>query len=531
MRVYQFFILLVLVSLYSCARRGRPEGGPIDEDKPIMVKSDPEFGTTNFKGDEIKIYFDEFIKLKDISQQLIVSPPLKYPPIIVPQGTASKFIDIKIMDTLFENTTYTFNFGQSVIDNTEGNILDNFRFVISTGDYIDSLNIKGTIKDAFKLEPAEGAVVILYPYSENFNDSIVFTERPTYVGAMTDSINFEVNNIKQGKYALLALTDKNRNFKYNKKEDKIAFYDKIIEVPSEDSYVLELFTEDKNFRLPTKPSEISKGLFFLGYEGNIDSIEVRALGNIPTSFKEHYAPSIKTDTIKYWFSNYEKDSLELFVRNRSFTDTITLKIREDEIDSLKIESITSGNLDLRDTLKIVTNNPVFEIDTSKIKLFIRDSIGVDYNFNRDKNRTSMFILFEKEFDAKYKLNLNPGALTDIFGTSHDSIRKSFTTKRPSNYSSIYLTINNIKEYPVIVQLVDQKGEGVASNYLTKKEEVRFENIKPGKFKVRLIYDKNKNGKWDSGDYLKKIQPEKVVYFKNILTANANWEIVENLTIE
>jgi len=531
MRFYQFFVLLVIISLFSCARRGRPEGGPIDEDKPIMVRSEPDFGTVNFKEEEIKIYFDEFIKLKDISQQLIVSPPLKYPLVIVPQGTASKFINIKIIDTLLENTTYTFNFGQSVVDNTEGNVLDNFRFVLSTGDYIDSLNIKGTIRDAFELEPAEGAIVMLYPYIDNFNDSIVFSERPTYVGAMTDSLNFEVNNIKEGKYALLALKDKNRNFKYNKKEDKIAFYNQIIEVPSTSDYPLVLFTEDKDFRLPAKPSEITKGLFFIGYEGNIDSLEVRAITETPVNFKEHWAPSVKTDTIKYWFTNYEKDSLDIFIRNRSFTDTITLKLREDKIDSLKFESITSGSLDLRDTLKIETNNPVFELDTSKIKLFKSDSIDVKYTLIQDKYKTSMYLFFEKEFDSKYKLNLYEGALTDIFGTSHDSIKKNFSTKRPSNYSSIYLTINNIKEYPVIVELVDQKGMGVATSYLTRKEEVRFENIQPGKFKVRLIYDANKNGKWDAGNYLKKIQPELVVYFKNVLTANSNWEIVETLTIQ
>ena len=531
MRFYQFLVLIIIVSLFSCARRGRPEGGPIDEDKPIMVRSEPDFGTVNFKEEEIKIYFDEFIKLKDISQQLIVSPPLKYPLIIVPQGTASKFINIKIIDTLLENTTYTFNFGQSVIDNTEGNILDNFRFVFSTGEYIDSLNIKGTIKNAFELEPAEGAIVMLYPYTDNFNDSIVFSERPTYVGAMTDSLNFEVNNIKEGKYALLAIKDKNRNFKYNKKEDKIAFYDKIIEVPSESDFQLVLFSEDKNFRIPTKPSEITKGFFYIGYEGNIDSLEVKAIMEKPKNFKEYWAPSVETDTIKYWFANYDLDSLDVLIRNRTFTDTITLKLREDKIDSLKFESIISGSLELRDTLKIQTNNPVFEIDTSKIKLFIRDSIDVKYTFMQDKYKTSLYMFFEKEFDSKYKLNLYQGALTDIFGTSHDSIKKNFSTKRPSNYCSIYLTINNIKDYPVIVELVDQKGKGVATHYLTRKEEVRFENIQPGKFKVRVIYDENKNGKWDSGDYLKKNQPELVVYFKNVLTANSNWEIVETLTIQ
>ena len=127
MKFHYLFLIIIILALASCARRGRPEGGPKDFEKPIMVKADPAFKSLYFEEDQIKIYFDEFVKLKDVNSQLIISPPLKNSPVITPLGSPSKKITIKLSDTLHENTTYTFNFAQSIIDNTEGNILDNFK--------------------------------------------------------------------------------------------------------------------------------------------------------------------------------------------------------------------------------------------------------------------------------------------------------------------------------------------------------------------------------------------------------------------
>ena len=123
--IYRVFILLclIVIATSNCAKRGRPTGGPKDSIAPVIVTARPPFESINFKDDEIRIYFDEYIKLNDLNKQLVVSPPMKYPPIITPLGTPSKYIKIQILDTLKENTTYTFNFGQSVIDNTEGNVL------------------------------------------------------------------------------------------------------------------------------------------------------------------------------------------------------------------------------------------------------------------------------------------------------------------------------------------------------------------------------------------------------------------------
>ncbi len=528
----RLFLVSILFSLLisGCARRGRPQGGPKDEDKPVMVKAKPGFGTTHFNEKEIKIYFDEYIKLKDLNKQLIISPPLKYPPIVTPQGTPSKFITIKILDTLKKNTTYTFNFGYSVIDNTEGNVLENFKYVVSTGNYIDSLKVSGTIKDAFNKEQDENVILMLYPVDDDFNDSIIFKEKPTYVGALLDSINFEISNIKDGKYALVALDDKSKNYLYNPKEDKIGFYPEIITVPTDSVFNLVLFKEILPFRVPVRPKEIKKGHILIGYEGKSDSVDIKLYPK-DDQVKSFITYERGKDSLHYWFKNFKKDSISLIVSKRTYIDTFKVKLKSEEIDTLKIGSETSGTLNLRDTLSIVSNTPVIKVDTTKIILLNKDSIPQKYSVYQDTNRQKLYIDFKKEYDHNYYLDVFPGAVTDFFGIQNDTLQISFSTKRPSDYTSVFLTFKNLKRYPVIVDLITKDGKTVASSYAESAGEVKFVNISPSTYGVRIIYDDDHNRKWDTGDYLKKIQPEEVYYFDIEIEARANWEVVETLSIK
>ncbi len=531
---YRIAIILILLLLHlSCARRGRPEGGPRDLDKPILVKTDPEFKSIHFDADEIKIYFDEYIKLKDINSQLIISPPLKYPPIITPQGTPSKKITIKIKDTLQKNTTYTFNFGQSIIDNTEGNILDNFKYIFSTGDYIDSLQVKGTIKDAFDLEMIENPTIMLYAVDSVFKDSVIYNEKPMYVGRTLDSVNWNITNIKEGKYLLLALNDNSKNYKFNPKEDKISFYTDFIDLPvdSTSSFELKLFTEILPFKIPSKPQEISKGHIIIGYEGDAKDFNVHTISDKTSDFKAITNFDVKKDTLHYWFKNYDKDSILLSYNLKQPFDTLSVKLKSKEIDSMKIEPVISGVLQLRDTLKLKSTTPIVKIDTAKIQLLNKDSVKVKWDAFITKKRNELLINFKKEQSNKYNLELLPGAVTDFFGIENDTIQVNFSTKKATDYSSIFLTINNVKNYPILIDLINERGEVVAQKYSEKSEEYSYINLSPSRYKVRIIYDTNKNKKWDTGNYLLKQQPEEVYYFSNIITAKANWEVVQPLTIQ
>ena len=175
-----------LLSPVGCAKSGTPEGGPRDTIPPVVVRTVPENYSVNFDADEIRIYFDEYVRLNNPTRQMVVSPPFDNPPDITPIGSA-KFIRIKINDTLKPNTTYAINFGKSIADNNEGNEYPYFRYVFSTGTYIDSLTVSGRVKDAFLRQPEEDLTVMLYQINEAYKDSVVFLEKPYYIANVVDS--------------------------------------------------------------------------------------------------------------------------------------------------------------------------------------------------------------------------------------------------------------------------------------------------------------------------------------------------------
>lgn len=528
-----FFIIAVIAGFVfsDCARRGRPEGGPKDEDAPIMVTAKPPYLTTNFKEKEIRIYFDEYIKLKDLQKQLIVSPPLKYQPVITPLGMPSKYISIKISDTLRENTTYTFNFGQSVIDNTEGNVLRNFKYVFSTGDVIDSLEVSGSVRDAFEREADKNVVVMLYEYNEPFNDSIVYKEKPYYVGSTLDTTTWSITNIKGGKYFMVALKDADNNYMFNPKTDKIAFLDQAVTIPGDSNVVLNLFREKIPFQAD-RASELAKGHLLLGFKGSKDSILVNPLDEGP-DFKGMYVMQQGKDSLDYWFRNNKADSIALKIQRAAVSDTLLVRLRAKNVDSLGISSSVKGTLDLRDTLRLYGNIPLVAMDTAKIRFIDSDSARIAYRpvLLNSTVRNGVELHFEKKYNTKYKLKVYPQAITDFFGNSNkDTLNYNFSTKSPADYGNLYLTLQNVASYPIIVQLLRENGETVESVYATEAQEFRFLNLVPAKYRIRVIYDENKNHHWDTGNFLLKRQPEKVVYYPEVIDVRANWEMTETFVL-
>ncbi|MDX1784370.1 MAG: Ig-like domain-containing protein, partial [Aequorivita vladivostokensis] len=239
---------LMILSFVDCAKKGSPSGGPRDTIPPVIVRSSPENYTTNFTGDEIEIRFDEYIKLKDVNKELIISPPMKYAPIITPLST-SKTLKIKILDTLKPNTTYSFNFGNSIVDNNEENKFNYYKYIFSTGSYIDSLKLSGRVRDAEFIAPEIPTTVMLYEVNETFTDSIIYSEKPTYITVTKDSTGvFELTNLKEGKYLLLALKEKNNDYIFQPQNDKIGFERELITLPTDSTYTLTLFKETPEYK-------------------------------------------------------------------------------------------------------------------------------------------------------------------------------------------------------------------------------------------------------------------------------------------
>jgi len=512
------FILFTILLYVNCARTGRPDGGPKDEEAPLFVTADPPYETVNFKEKEVKIEFNEFIKLKNINKQFVVSPPLKNPPLITPQGSASKSIKIEILDTLQPNATYIFNFGNAVEDNNEGNKLENFKYVFSTGSYIDSLKTSGFVKDAKSTKKIKNINVLLYRIDSSFNDSIIYKKKPNYITSTLDSTLFNFTNLHKGNYLMIALKESANDYIFNPVTDKIGFIKDTIQLPRDSiiSKPIILFSENLPFDFK-RGKEITRGKLEFGYVGNVKDLKLELLSKVPDTFKSVSKFMIDKDTLNFWHTPVDLDSLNFKVTNREYIDTVTVRLRKNKIDSLQISVSTKNTLHLRDTFFVNTNNPITKIDTSKISLFDKDTIAVNFKTISSKKENKIAILFDIKPQQKYRIVALPEAFTDIFNVKNDTLKYSLTTKEIEDYGRITVNVNNLKNKNVIIDLLSgtKQDELVERKIITSSSQIVFDLLRPRKYTLRAIVDENKNNKWDTGDFLKKLLPEKIMYHPEI----------------
>ena len=204
----------------ACAKQGYPSGGPKDETPPVVTGTEPESGTLLFDAKEFVIHFDEYVKVKDADNNILVSPPMKQKP---EYKTKGRGIVVKLRDTLRANTTYLFQFKEAIVDFNEGNALPSYEYVFSTGSSIDSMTLRGTVADAFSRKPRTEPVTVIAwsesQQSDSVGDSIVAKVQPMYVTRCDKEGNFALNHLREGRYLLLALEDGDKNLRLNGDED------------------------------------------------------------------------------------------------------------------------------------------------------------------------------------------------------------------------------------------------------------------------------------------------------------------------
>ena len=519
---FKYILFLLVLILVSCAKRGSITGGLKDTIAPVLKMSFPKNFSTNFKGNEIRLTFDEYIKLKDLRKQLIISPPMKNEPLILPTNV-SKYLTVKINDTLQPNTTYSFNFGQSIEDNNEGNPYSQFKYIFSTGAYIDSLTLGGTLKDAYNKEVESFVSVMLYDVNDTFKDSVVYNENPRYITNTLDSAKtFKLENLKAGKYLLVAMKDYNSNAKFNPEKDKIGFRKQFITIPNDTTYEVKLFKEARPFKT-FKPIQASGNRLFLPYEGKADKAKI-TLKNGAEILPSMITKFPKKDSLQIWFKPLKVDSLQLAVVKDKYKGDFTFKIKTLKKDSLKISAVQNSILNFRERFTIETATPLTRFDNSKIKLFNKDSVAVDFKTEYDDFNQQLSFDFKKEPSEKYTFSIMPGALTDYLERSNDSLIYKLGTKELADYGNLTVSLQNIKRFPVIVELTNEKGDILATEYSESNTKVEFNLVEPSLFTLRLIYDDNKNKEWDSGSYIEKRQAEEVVYFSKPIDVRANWDV-------
>jgi len=528
------YILFSLIILFGCAKRGTPTGGPKDSIPPVLVNASPKLNSTNFDSEEIRLTFDEWIKLDKVQDQLIISPPLEKSSYeIKPLSGVTKKVFLKFLDSLAPETTYTINFGNSIQDNNENNPLTFFSYTFSTGETIDSLYIKGNTKDAFSQESDDFISLQLYRVDSLFKDSIIFNDKPTYISNTLDSTNYKFQNLKEGKYLLIALKDVDNNYFFDPFYDKIGFLDSLITLPRDSIIDLKLFKEETEI-IWDKPHFINSEKIGFGYYGKLDLDKIKIESNIPDSVNYVFIKEKETDTLNLWLSKNSFDSL-----NFSLIETDTIKLttvkfdrkRDSLIDSLNVSQKTVNVIHLKESFKISSNIPLNKIEDSLITIRDIDSLIIPFTTSINDRLDEIDIDFEVSPSDNYSIFIKPRAIKDIRGTENDTLQYNVVSQTLEDYGNVFLDVITNNDSKYILHLIDSSSNIIREfNNVNSNSTVIFDYIRPGKYTFRLIEDLNSNDIWDTGNYLKQVQPEPVYYFSSELDVRANWDLNETFNL-
>ena len=515
MKYVSIFSCLALLS--ACAQVVAPTGGKRDLTPPEVLSLVPENQSLSFNSNSFTLEFDEYVVLKDLKEQLLVSPPLKYS---LQNKTKGKKLIFTIKDTLKENTTYVFNFGNSIVDLNEGNSLKNFQYVFSTGTVIDSLSFSGKVMDAFNLTAEEEAVILLYP--SNSEDSAVSKQLPSYVSRTNDEGDFTFTNLAKGKYKLFSLVDKNDNYLYDRPDEKIGFLTNYIN-PENDSSKIKLFsfvlTDEKQF---IEKQEIFENHLEITFKLIPVDVEFNLVDTTINNFIEH--SEYDGNKVRVWHQNSISTKLKMSIALANFIDTVkfTTKTLQDSA-KLKLKTNLNGKQNYFEPIPMVFNRPLKSIKKDFIKISDLDSNALDFSIDFDtSNIKSVLLNINKAVEGNIILQILPGAFEDLYGIKNDSISSVLFFNKAEDFGNLLVKVQGMAAKNMILQLTDAKGL-VLKEYFTKDTLYTFENLTSANYRLKLIADDNNNRKWDTGNYYEKRQAERVIIYNDPIGIRQSWD--------
>ncbi len=529
--ILTFFVSLLL---YACANPGALSGGKKDTTPPQLdtIKSTPNF-KTNFRPEKITLYFDEWISLKQ-KNQIFVSPPLTKKIDVTQRG---KHVDIKFdkEDTLKANTTYNINFGKSIVDFTEGNPTQDLLYVFSTGNTIDSLELRGTVTNSEDNKPLKDIFVMLYKINK---DSIVTKSKPYYTAVSDKQGNFKIKHIKEGHYKLFALGDENNNYLYDLETEKIGYIDTMVHIfydsiPRKTD--IKMFTPIPDLRI-------------------IENA-VAGYGKIKIVYnREPLAVNINSSSVNVLDKKIQKDSFLIFYDNTENPDSILMVLEaENTIDSLKFKLrkkfstpdsllVINENEDTKihpdGEINIKFNQPILLDNTTKIEMIENTEISkndtistpdtnkilVDVNAVIDSTDNGILKISGKwKEDKKYTLAIYPEYVKSLFDMPNDTIQIDVTVEKREIFGIINCNLDSLNNEMSYIITLKKGNTIIEQTYIhnTGKKIIQYKKLRPGKYQLEIIEDSNSNKRWDLGNYYRREKPEKKYVFE-LNELKSNW---------
>ena len=530
------FLFLFALLTFSCARVGSPVGGSKDTIPPVVLGSNIDTTRINVPRDikELRIDFDEYINLKDINKQLIISPPLKKIKKILPSGIANKYLLIKWDDTLQANTTYNFNFGNAIVDNNESNALQYYNFAFSTGDKIDDLFVTGELKSMFsdseKKEEESNLVVGLYQQK----DSMDYRQKPYYITKADPDGYFELNYLSPGNYRLLAFEDTNSNSVYDAGKEKVGFLKEQITLDKSVSGLkVNLFPSKKKSKY-VEMKEVPGGIL-MNFEGNPNPVKVLSLNPKLQDYKITQAP--KSDSIYVWFDAKKADVGIANSENLKFSyddgikqDTVSVFYRYNTKNEMTIANSKSNLIAPNQDFVITSNYFVDKIMPEKWTL-VSDSIKQDFTAKiQESNPFQIVIKSDFKEGKKYSLTVPKESVSSFYESILKSYRFDFEINKQEKFGILVLTLENAPENNFWLQLLTENGTVAYSRY-GKEKILNFNSLLPGKYKLRILVDENNNGIWDGADFESGTFAEEIYLYNKTLEIRPLWEIRETWNLQ
>lgn len=517
-------VIVCLSMLFGCAQK--PEtlyGGPKDVKGPeLKIEKSFVDETLNFQQDDIILEFDEYIVLKNAIKEITVSPPLTYIPDIKARGKRIIF-KFNENEKLRDSTTYKIDFGKSVSDLNEGNPLQDFSLVFSTGNYLDSMEVKGTLKDFLDGELSEKSMVAFYL---NHEDSVLVKEKPYYFAKVDKDGKYNITNMKAGDYKVVAFTDENLNYLYEQRSEAIGFIDTLIAI-GKDSIVPIV---DLTLSGPAVPLDI------LGHNAKTFGKVGIKFNKVPDQEPEYRIsdPSIKT------YDNFFGDSLNLFYEAQK--DSFQLYILQDTItvflpDSSKISKsnriVIKGQLQEFspvDSLIVFLSNPIETFVKDSLSIKDTSEVEVAYDYSIDGN--VLYLKGDWQDTTIYNVRAGGGFLTDIFSNASDSVRFQFRTISETDLGTLKINVVNTDSSITHILKVKQ-GERTLQRRTFMGQDtftLTIPELRVQEYKLELIEDINNNGTWDPTDYWARTQAERIVQ-KTASSMIPNGELAVDLTFQ
>jgi hypothetical protein len=563
-----FLFSAISVLIGACAKISAPTGGRRDKLAPVVIKSVPENRAKNFRGKSFAITFNEYVALDNIADKFMVSPPMKKKPLVF---IKSKSVIVEFDEKLKDSTTYSFYFQDGIKDLNEGNKLEDYKFVFSTGPVVDSLSVTGNVYNSSDLEVPEKTQVLMY---SELADSAVVKHLPAYISRINEYGYFRIDNVRPGIYRLYALKEEDNSKNYNLSDEEFAFLDSTVTVTSEKNFIPVVKDTATIKKKPAKPPEIiiptgEYQLFlFTGPKKN----HYLTGSSRDTKFKLLYTLSLPPDSMKVDFSimdadkdkyftewNRGKDTLVVWLTDSTlysrqqittfitypFTDTLqVLGYKPDTIlmrylapraprvkvrkTAFKIETnITGGALKPGQAIVFNSQTPFRKPDTTLISFYeVMDKERKKVNFVLKKDSLNSCRYY---FDAvlqqgkKYFFNADSAAFSNIYNEVSDSIGIKFSINEADSYSKLTLNLFNYQG-ATIVQLTDKSEKLISQSLQNKEGKVIFPLLESGFYRLRVIYDLNGDGAWTSGDFDSGRQPEPVSYYPGEIEIKKGWEV-------